>query len=86
MRRRLKGIVASRDADVGALDIPVYVEQLLKLAGIKSVRDLEYWTEVEVLAIDGFDTRALAELKHGLARDGYHIGSAPDTNASCYRF
>jgi hypothetical protein len=83
---RMKGIVASRDAGVECLDIPRHVEQLLALHGIKTVRDLESWTDSEILALDGFDVKALAKLKYGLAKDGYNLGRPPDSDASCYRF
>ncbi|WP_432263334.1 hypothetical protein [Cupriavidus sp. TMH.W2] len=82
----MKGIVANRDASVECLQIPRHVEQLLALHGIKTVRDLESWTDAEILALDGFDVNALAKLKYGLAQDGYNLGGPPDTDASCYRF
>lgn len=82
----MKGIVANRDAHIESLQIPKYVEQLLALHGIRTVRDLESWTDIEILALDGFDVKGLAKLKYALARDGYNLGGPPDDDASCYRF
>lgn len=66
--------------------VPKHVEQLLILAGIRAVRDLESWSEADILNLDRFDEKLVVLLKQGLGRDGYNLGDLPNEDVNCYRF
>lgn len=62
------------DKSVSEFEFPVRVHNSFKNAGIKTIRELVYKTESELLGKKGFGPKSVADIKEILAENGLYLG------------